>query len=204
MRPVHVKTRKGTMVDCKPGRPGGRRAGDHRRPGHRGGACPCCPRLCPTRPSVPTARLVSPLIVGKDAETDGIYVYTSFCAVAGGGAVAGYDGYQCMCDMGTLGVVGKTDAEEEMARFPWHVNQYEFSTDSHGAGQWRGAPGHRLGGGQRERRVQLHRGSLDRFHHQSQGPARRWSHPAQQGLRAPGRGEDRHPRAASSPEAATR
>jgi N-methylhydantoinase B len=55
--------------------------------------------------------------------------------------VAGYDGYQCMCDLGTLGVVGKTDAEEEMARFPWHVHQYEFSTDSHGAGQWRGAPG---------------------------------------------------------------
>jgi len=68
-------------------------------------------------------------------------VYSSFCAVAGGGAVAGYDGYQCMCDLGTLGVVGKTDAEEEMARFPWHIHQYEFSADSHGAGEWRGAPG---------------------------------------------------------------
>lgn len=55
--------------------------------------------------------------------------------------MAGYDGYQCMCDLGTLGVVGKTDAEEEMARFPWHIHRYEFSTDSHGAGKWRGAPG---------------------------------------------------------------
>jgi len=43
--------------------------------------------------------------------------------------------------LGTLGVVGKTDAEEEMARFPWQIHQYEFSTDSHGAGEWRGAPG---------------------------------------------------------------
>jgi N-methylhydantoinase B len=43
--------------------------------------------------------------------------------------------------MGTLGVVGKTDAEEEMARFPWDITRYEFRTDSHGAGKWRGAPG---------------------------------------------------------------
>jgi N-methylhydantoinase B len=38
-------------------------------------------------------------------------------------------------------VVGKTDAEEEMARFPWRIDQYEFRTDSHGPGRWRGAPG---------------------------------------------------------------
>ena len=68
-------------------------------------------------------------------------MYTSFCAAGGAGAVAGYDGYQCTCDMGTLGVVGKTDAEEEMARFPWDVNRYEFRTDAHGAGKWRGSPG---------------------------------------------------------------
>jgi hypothetical protein len=43
--------------------------------------------------------------------------------------------------MGTLGVVGKTDAEEEMARFPWDINKYEFRIDSHGAGRWRGSPG---------------------------------------------------------------
>ena len=70
-----------------------------------------------------------------------MYVYSSFCSAAGGGAVTGYDGYQCTCDMGTLGVVGKTDAEEEMARFPWRIEQYEYRTDSHGAGRWRGAPG---------------------------------------------------------------
>jgi N-methylhydantoinase B len=70
-----------------------------------------------------------------------VYVYSSFCSGGGGGAVAGYDGYQCASDTGTLGVVGKADAEEEMARFPWRVEQYEFRTDSHGPGRWRGAPG---------------------------------------------------------------
>jgi hypothetical protein len=65
----------------------------------------------PDRAVSPYSRLVSPLIVGKDQETDHQYVYTSFCAAAGAGAVTGYDGYQCACDMGTLGVVGKTDAE---------------------------------------------------------------------------------------------
>jgi len=59
--------------------------------------------------------------------------------------VTGYDGYQCMCDVGTLGVVGKTDAEEEMARFPWHIYQYEFSTDSHGAGAMARSSRDRLG-----------------------------------------------------------
>ena len=28
-----------------------------------------------------------------------------------------------------------------MSRFPWDVLKYEFRTDSHGAGKWRGAPG---------------------------------------------------------------
>ena len=45
------------------------------------------------------------------------------------------------CDIGTLGVVGKSDAEEEMVRFPWDVLTYEYRTDAHGAGKWRGAPG---------------------------------------------------------------
>ena len=95
----------------------------------------------PAKSISPYARLISPIIVGRDRGTGGIYVYSTFCSAAGAGAVTGYDGYQCMCDTGTLGVVGKTDAEEEMARFPWDVNQYEFRTDSHGAGRWRGAPG---------------------------------------------------------------
>jgi N-methylhydantoinase B/oxoprolinase/acetone carboxylase alpha subunit len=37
--------------------------------------------------------------------------------------------------------VGKSDAEEEMVRFPWDVVRYQYRMDAHGAGKWRGAPG---------------------------------------------------------------
>ena len=79
--------------------------------------------------------------VGIDPRTNELYVYTSFCTAGGAGAVYGYDGYQCCCDPGTLGVVSKTDAEEEMVRFPWRIQRYEFLADSPAAGKWRGAPG---------------------------------------------------------------
>jgi N-methylhydantoinase B len=61
--------------------------------------------------------------------------------MGGTGAVYGYDGYQCACDLGTFGAIAKADAEEEMDRFPWRVSKCEFITDSSGAGKWRGAPG---------------------------------------------------------------
>jgi N-methylhydantoinase B len=139
MRPIHVVTRKGTMVDCKPG------ALIAGAPAVAGSlvieaVLAVISQALPDKAIAPYSRLVSPLIVGHDAK-DGLYVYTSFGAAAGAGAVTGYDGYQCACDMGTLGVVGKTDAEEEMVRFPWDIEKYEFRTDSHGAGKWRGAPG---------------------------------------------------------------
>jgi N-methylhydantoinase B len=140
MRPIHVVTRKGTIVDCKPG------ALVAGAPAVTGSlvieaVLSLLSQAIPERAITPYSRLVSPLIVGNNQQTNQLYVYTSFCSAGGAGAVMGYDGYQCVCDMGTLGVVGKTDAEEEMARFPWDINQYEFRTDSHGAGKWRGSPG---------------------------------------------------------------
>ena len=140
MKPIHIVTRKGTIVDCKPG------ALVAGAPAVTGSlvievVLAALSQALPDKAIAPYSRLVSPLVVGQDPRTDGLYVYTSFGAAAGAGAVSGFDGYQCACDMGTLGVVGKTDAEEEMVRFPWEVNQYEFRMDSHGAGKWRGAPG---------------------------------------------------------------
>lgn len=70
-----------------------------------------------------------------------MYVYTSFNPAGGAGAVYGLDGYQCACDMGALGLVGKANAEEEMDTFPRRVAAYKFLIDSAGAGKWRGAPG---------------------------------------------------------------
>ena len=140
LRPIHVITRKGTIVDA---RPGALVAG---APAVAGGlvieaVLSVLSQALPDKAIAPYSRLVSPLVVGHELETDGLYVYTSFGSAAGAGAVTGYDGYQCACDMGTLGVVGKTNAEEEMVRFPWDINKYEFRTDAHGAGKWRGSPG---------------------------------------------------------------
>lgn len=95
----------------------------------------------PHRAVAPYARPLDLILVGQDPRVKQLYVYTTFCPDAGAGAVYGYDGYQCCCTGDTLGVVSKADAEEEMVRFPWRVRRYEFMTDSHGAGKWRGAPG---------------------------------------------------------------
>jgi len=140
IRPFHVQTRKGSLVDCRPG------ALVASSPAVTGSmviraVMSVLSQALPGRAIAPYGPLDSFDVIGDNPDTGGMYAYTSFCPVAGAGAVAGYDGYQCVCDGGTLGVVGKTDAEEEMARFPWHIHQYEFSTDSHGAGEWRGAPG---------------------------------------------------------------
>ncbi len=140
LRPVHVVTKKGTIVDAHPG------ALTAAAPAVTGGllietVLSVLSQALPDKAIASYSRLIGALMVGNDPRTNGFYVYTSFGPAAGAGAVSGYDGYQCSCDMGTLGVVGKSDVEEEMARFPWDLERYEFRTDSHGAGKWRGSPG---------------------------------------------------------------
>ena len=76
-----------------------------------------------------------PVIAGKDPRDNRLYVYVTFCPDAGTGAVYGYDGYQCCFTGEMVGVVSKSDAEEEMVRFPCQVKRYEFMTDAHGVGK---------------------------------------------------------------------
>jgi N-methylhydantoinase B len=140
LRPFHIIAREGTVVNARPG------ALTAAAPSIAGNMVFECvlsvlSQALPHHAIVPYARPFEPIIVGQDPRTNQLYVYTTFCPDAGAGAVSGYDGYQCSCTGDTLGVVCKADAEEEMVRFPWRVNRYEFMTDSHGAGKWRGAPG---------------------------------------------------------------
>ncbi len=106
MRPIHVITRKGTLVDCT----------DEclvaEAPAVIGGltieaVLSVLSQALPERAIAAYARLSAPVLVGRDESVDGFMCILSFSAVAGAGAVYGYDGYQCACDMGTLGVVGK-------------------------------------------------------------------------------------------------
>lgn len=140
MRPIHVVTEKGTLVDCND------RCLTAESPAVTGAltieaVLSVLSKALPERAIATYSRLSAPVLVGRDDSLDGVYVYSSFSSVGGAGAVYGYDGYQCACDMGTLGVVGKSDSEDEMARFPWEILRCEYNTDSHGAGRWRGSPG---------------------------------------------------------------
>lgn len=141
IRPFKVISRPGTFVACNKG------ALVAAAPSHGGGVVieavlAVLSKALPHRAIASYSRLMTAHIVGRDSRNDDrLYVWVCFSPAAGAGAVHGFDGYQSACDVGTLGVVGKTDAEEEMTRFPWEILRYEYRTDAHGAGQWRGAPG---------------------------------------------------------------
>ena len=141
LKPFHVITREGTIVNCKPG------SLTAAAPAVVGAIIieavfSVLSQVLPKMAIASYARLAGAgTFNGIDPRTNELYIYPTWCPKAGTGAVYGFDGYQCCCDMGTLGVVSKTDAEEEMVRFPWRTLKYEFLTDSPGAGKWRGAPG---------------------------------------------------------------
>lgn len=141
LKPFHILTREGTIVNCKPG------SLTAAAPGIMGGlifesVMSAFSKALPERAIATWARGCGFVqTVGTDPKTNGLYVYTTFCSKGCAGAVYGYDGYQCCCELGALGVVSKADVEEEMVRYPWRIIRYEFLQDSCGAGKWRGAPG---------------------------------------------------------------
>jgi len=141
LKPIHVVTKEGTVVHARPG------ALTASNPGTTGTIIMECvftvlSQALPQRAIASYARMAGAgMMVGMDPRVNELYIYSTFCPPGGAGAVYGYDGYQCCCEMTTLGVMTKTDAEEEMVRFPWRIRRYEFVTDSAGPGKWRGAPG---------------------------------------------------------------
>ena len=80
-------------------------------------------------------------IFGTDPRTDSQYVMTTFDADGGAGAVRGFDGFEGASTIGALGEITKGNVEEVEKRFPWRMVRLEFSTDTAGAGKWRGASG---------------------------------------------------------------
>ncbi|KUO74348.1 MAG: hypothetical protein APF81_10195 [Desulfosporosinus sp. BRH_c37] len=140
LRPFHIVAKEGTVVNCRPG------ALVAAAPSLGGAKVIECvmATLSKAIPEHALGSYAGPLelmFIGPDLRTGQLYVDISFCPDAGAGATYGYDGYQCFACGASLGVVAKSDAEEEMVRFPWRVTRYEFMADSHGAGKWRGAPG---------------------------------------------------------------
>lgn len=135
-RPIHMTTKPGTLVDAS------RTAKIAAGVALTGGLVNeviqnLLSQVLPEKAIAPYSRQVTSNIItlGKPG------VFVSFSASAGAGAVYGADGYQSCAAGSTLGNIGKTNVEDEMQRFAWEYKAYEFVTDKHGAGTWRGAPG---------------------------------------------------------------
>lgn len=135
-RPIHMKTKPGTLVDAS------RTAKIAAGVALTGGLVNeviqnLLSQVLPEKAIAPYSRQVTSNIITMGRPG----VFVSFSAPAGAGAVYGLDGYQSCAAGSTLGNIGKTNVEDEMQRFPWEYQRYEFLTDKHGAGRWRGAPG---------------------------------------------------------------
>ena len=168
VRPIHIVAKEGTVTNCKPG------ALVAAAPSLIGNKVLECvmDTLSQALPERAVACHPGPLelmFIGPDIRTGQLYVYISFNPDAGAGATYGNDGYQIFACGGTLGVVAKADAEEEMVRFPWRITKYEFMTDSHGAGKWRSAPGVIWEGVNESIDCSSNMGPADGFHTQGKG-----------------------------------
>ncbi len=86
-------------------------------------------------------RHYSHFIYGLDPRIKQPYVQVLFEPDGGSGAAYGYDGYEGVTMLVTLGEAVKGDVETIEVRFPWRVDRYEFETDTCGAGKWRGSSG---------------------------------------------------------------
>ncbi|OGQ84038.1 MAG: hypothetical protein A3F90_14710 [Deltaproteobacteria bacterium RIFCSPLOWO2_12_FULL_60_19] len=98
-------------------------------------------KAMPKRAVAAWGRHYSHFIYGFDPRVNQPYVQVLFEPDGGSGAVYGYDGYEGVTMLVTLGEAVKGDVETIEVRFPWTVEKYEFAPDSAGAGRWRGAAG---------------------------------------------------------------
>jgi N-methylhydantoinase B len=76
---------------------------------------------------------------GSDRRGKGYY--TAQFADGGSGAVWGYDGWPAIGRLAALGALRKGNIEITETRYYWFVRSYELTTDSAGAGKWRGGAG---------------------------------------------------------------
>ena len=86
-------------------------------------------------------RWCGPATTGFNPFTGRPFVAIEFMARGGGGATEGYDGWDHVTPVVTLGGVRSTDPELHELVTPYRVLQYELMEDAAGAGEWRGGLG---------------------------------------------------------------
>ena len=82
------------------------------------------------------------VISGADPFRDGRpYVNQIFVGYAGGGALAGHDGWLTYCGPANGGLIVMDSIEVDESMYPFVVESRRILADSQGVGEWEGAPG---------------------------------------------------------------
>lgn len=80
-------------------------------------------------------------LIGTDPRTDERYVFLAHVSDGGSGAIWGYDGWPHISPWVCGGELVRAPVEMLEAYYPWHITRYELTTDSGGAGTYRGGLG---------------------------------------------------------------
>ena len=80
-------------------------------------------------------------LIGTDPRTDERYVFLAHVSDGGSGAIWGYDGWPHISPWVCGGELVRAPVEMLEVYYPWHITRYELTTDSGGAGTYRGGLG---------------------------------------------------------------
>lgn len=95
----------------------------------------------PSQVQASWGRWLGPAIMGMNPRTGRPFADLLFLGKGGGGATEGYDGWDHVGTVVCLGGLRSPDPELHEMVDPFHVLEYEYLTDSAGAGEWRGGLG---------------------------------------------------------------
>jgi len=80
-------------------------------------------------------------LIGTDPRSNERYVFLAHVSDGGSGAIWGYDGWPHISPWVCGGELVRAPVEMLEAYYPWHITRYELTTDSGGAGTYRGGLG---------------------------------------------------------------
>jgi N-methylhydantoinase B len=86
-------------------------------------------------------RRCAPMTAGFNPRTGKTFVCTHHNCKGGAGATEGYDGWNHTGPVSNMGGSRATDPEIFEIAYPYRLLQYEYATDTGGAGKWRGGTG---------------------------------------------------------------
>lgn len=98
-------------------------------------------KAIPGRVSAGTGRYAGPSFYGTDPRNGRYYVGFSFCSTGSAGALKGFDGKSYISAMSNFGGVKNPNIESNEVQYPHITLSHEITTDTAGAGEFRGGGG---------------------------------------------------------------